>query len=347
VGLQGSGLQAWMQTLWFLARVSRDNCIVLDEPDVYLHADLQRKLVKILGGAGYRQVVIATHSVEMISDVGTNEIVLVRKQQSSSKPIANETEAQLALDEIGTLHNLQLSKLAQSGRVIFVEGKDQAFLSDVAFKLGSSVFDKFALIPSFPIGGFQNWPRAALAASVFSAASAGRIKSHLILDRDYRPDSELTKIKKEASKSSLTVSNWKRKEIENYFVQATIIHRIVAENSPFPTPKSEIEDLLDSVITRLFKKLPAMVAESFRCLNRALDVPAAMDLAEELIAERLGEKCRPRDLVSGKKILSEMSDLCKENYNVSFSPMTICRAMQPDEIPSEMATLIENLCISA
>lgn len=32
----GHGLQIWLQTMWFLARVDRGDVIVLDEPDVYL-----------------------------------------------------------------------------------------------------------------------------------------------------------------------------------------------------------------------------------------------------------------------------------------------------------------------
>jgi predicted ATP-dependent endonuclease of OLD family len=344
IGLQGSGLQAWIQTIWFLARVGRDSCVVIDEPDVYLHADLQRKLVKVLGSSGFRQVIVATHSVEMISDVATNEIVLVRKGHGNSKPIANPTEAQLALDEIGTLHNLQLSKLSQSGRVLFVEGKDHALLSEIAFKLGPSIYDRFSLVPSFPIQGFENWPRAALAAKVFSSASGGRIKSYLVLDRDYRSDAELAKIRDTAAKSDLTVLNWRRKEIENYFVSYELIYQFLAENASVPVTVNEIRDKLEQTLEDLGKKLPALVAESFRSANRSLDVPAAMELAEQLIAERMNEGCKLRDLVSGKRVLSVMADYANATYNTSFAPMTLCRAMKRDRIPQDMEKLVENLC---
>jgi hypothetical protein len=280
----------------------------------------------------------------MISDVGSNEIVLVRKAQSASKPIASAAEAQLALDEIGTLHNLQLSKLSQSGRVIFVEGKDHAFLSDVAFKLGPAVYDRFALIPSFPVGGYENWRRAALAATVFNAASIARIKSYLVLDRDYRSEAELAKAREDAKGASLEIVNWRRKEIENYFADAKLIYRYLAENAPVPVVEAEVTEKFEEVVDRLASRLPAMVAESFRSANRKLDIPQALDLAEELISERQNAGCTMRDMVSGKHVLSQMSEFCKANYKTSFSPMTLCRTMKAADIPSEMRKVIENLC---
>ena len=45
VAWMGHGLQMWLQALWFLARTDYGSTVILDEPDVYLHADLQRKLI--------------------------------------------------------------------------------------------------------------------------------------------------------------------------------------------------------------------------------------------------------------------------------------------------------------
>jgi AAA ATPase domain len=48
VAAMGHGLQMWLQTMWFLARVGHAACVILDEPDVYMHPDLQRRLVRYL-----------------------------------------------------------------------------------------------------------------------------------------------------------------------------------------------------------------------------------------------------------------------------------------------------------
>jgi hypothetical protein len=43
VAWMGHGLHSWLQTMWFIARMEGRDAVVLDEPDVYLHADLQRR----------------------------------------------------------------------------------------------------------------------------------------------------------------------------------------------------------------------------------------------------------------------------------------------------------------
>ena len=48
ISWMGHGLQMWLQAMWFLARCRGYETIILDEPDVYMHADLQRKLIRFL-----------------------------------------------------------------------------------------------------------------------------------------------------------------------------------------------------------------------------------------------------------------------------------------------------------
>src|SRR5262249_41207798 len=48
VAWMGHGLQMWLQAMWFIARTDGRGAVILDEPDVYLHADLQRKLIRLV-----------------------------------------------------------------------------------------------------------------------------------------------------------------------------------------------------------------------------------------------------------------------------------------------------------
>jgi energy-coupling factor transporter ATP-binding protein EcfA2 len=54
--------------------------LILDEPDVYLHADLQRRLIRCLN-VGRSQVIVATLSVEIISEVVPDQILVVDKRR--------------------------------------------------------------------------------------------------------------------------------------------------------------------------------------------------------------------------------------------------------------------------
>ena len=48
IGAMGHGLQMWLQILWFIYTSKNAQTLIIDEPDVYLHADLQNKLYTIL-----------------------------------------------------------------------------------------------------------------------------------------------------------------------------------------------------------------------------------------------------------------------------------------------------------
>lgn len=76
VGWMGHGLQMWLQIMWFLAYSSDSATIILDEPDVYMHADLQRKLIRLLLRDS-KQIIVATHSIEIMSEVDASNILMV------------------------------------------------------------------------------------------------------------------------------------------------------------------------------------------------------------------------------------------------------------------------------
>jgi energy-coupling factor transporter ATP-binding protein EcfA2 len=81
--LMGHGLQMWLQTIWFLARTEPDATVVLDEPDVYMHPDLQRQLLTVVRER-FDQLLIATHSIEIVSDVDPRSLLAVDRRQAES-----------------------------------------------------------------------------------------------------------------------------------------------------------------------------------------------------------------------------------------------------------------------
>ena len=120
----GSGLQMWLQILWFLCKINEEKCIVvLDEPDVYIHADLQRKLYHIVADR-YSQIIIATHSIEIINEARLSDILIVDKSKSSFKFCKEKAVLDQALKAIGSTQNVMLTKLQRHNKCLFVEGLD-------------------------------------------------------------------------------------------------------------------------------------------------------------------------------------------------------------------------------
>jgi energy-coupling factor transporter ATP-binding protein EcfA2 len=124
----GHGLQMWLQ--WFLSRANPDSTVILDEPDVYMHPDLRRRLVRHLRNYS-RQIVVTTHSVEIMSEVEPDEILILDKRQRQSNFAISLPAVQKLLDHVGSAQNLQLTRLWRARKIVFVEGKDFRLLSDI------------------------------------------------------------------------------------------------------------------------------------------------------------------------------------------------------------------------
>ncbi len=149
VGWMGHGLQMWLQTMWFLSRSAGASTVILDEPDVYMHADLQRRLIRLLRKRP-GQTVIATHSVEIMSEVEPENILIVDKSRRRSLFAPSLPAVQQAIDRLGGVHNIHLARLWGSRQSLYLEGKDIAILKafqDALFPSSHCSFDVIRACP--------------------------------------------------------------------------------------------------------------------------------------------------------------------------------------------------------
>lgn len=133
----GTGLQSMMilsilQT--YIKLRKEDNFILLiEEPEVYLHPSLQRKMINtLLNISGKNQTILTTHSPIIISKIDKDNIHCVNKERG----VTSLVEA--SVDNIVSELGIQVSDILNKQAVIFVEGKDDSLL----FK---KLIDKIAL----------------------------------------------------------------------------------------------------------------------------------------------------------------------------------------------------------
>ncbi len=132
----GFGFQIWCQLLTHLSRATENSLVVVDEPEVYLHPDVQRQLLGIIRDIG-ADVLLATHSSEIIAEADPAEIIMIDKRKPKGERLKNVAGIQRALEAVGSSQNITLTSLAKSRRVLFVEGADDfRLLRRFARKLG-------------------------------------------------------------------------------------------------------------------------------------------------------------------------------------------------------------------
>jgi predicted ATP-dependent endonuclease of OLD family len=93
----GFGFQIWCQLLTHLAQAGDADLIVVDEPEVYLHPDVQRQLLPLLKTLG-PAILLATHSAAILSGAQADEILLIDKRHNSTSRL---TKAEVATMYVG------------------------------------------------------------------------------------------------------------------------------------------------------------------------------------------------------------------------------------------------------
>src|SRR5262249_25293394 len=90
-----------------------------DEPNINLQSDLQRQLLGLLRNLG-RDILIATHSTEIITEAETDDIVLINKRRNFARRIKNPSQLEEVFTILGSNINPILTQLAKTRRALFL-----------------------------------------------------------------------------------------------------------------------------------------------------------------------------------------------------------------------------------
>lgn len=346
----GHGLQVWLQTIWFLSRVPETQPVILDEPDVYLHPDLQRKLIRLLRRRS-GQTIVATHSVEILSEVDPEQILVVERLREKSKFATSLAAVQKVTESIGSVHNIHLARLSSAKKFLFIEGDDDlSYLQAFQNVLFQDSQEPFGAVPCKAIGGWNGWNEAIGSSVLIQNESGGRVSPYCILDSDYHTPDEILRRYTEAKGKGIKLHIWRRKEIENYLVSPAVIERVINVQIPKGVRRARTIDVtqrIHEVCRDLRDQVTDAIAEVIFNLDRKAGFASAMRKARASVNSRWDDE--PGDglsIVSGKKVISALSAWSQERYKVTISATRIARSMRRQEISDEIVQVvsaIENL----
>ena len=342
IGWMGHGLQMWLQTMWFLTLRKENSTIILDEPDIYMHADLQRKLIRLLRNFK-KQIIIATHSIEILSEVEPEEVLIIDRKKKESNFTTSLPAVQQVVNFIGGIHNLQLTRLWNSRQCVFVEGDDFSILKHLHDTLFPDNQQSLEEIPHISIGGWGGW-NIAIGSSIFLKNSGGEeITPYCIFDSDYHTGDEIEKRFEQAERHKIQLHIWKKKEIENYLLIPEAIQRIIANNIPsgnLPPDVVDIANKVDDIANDLKIDSFDAIANEFLIQDRSGGVTTVNRKARQKIDDAWKTSEGRFSIVSGKNVMSKLSEWSNTKYNVSFSSTGIAKELLPREIPSEVINVI-------
>lgn len=341
----GFGFQIWLQLLTHLSRSEGATLVVVDEPETYLHPDVQRQLLGIIRDIGI-DVVLATHSSEIMAEADPSEIVLIDKRRRAGERLKDVVGVQKALDAIGSAQNITLAALARNRRVLFVEGDDDfRILRRFARRLGLQ--DLSTGVISLQSKGFSSWKRVTVLATGIEEALGANLAIATIYDRDYYCNEQIIEMTVELSKHLIFAHVHNRKEIENYLLAPEAISRFIENSIRERSPKvvfhsDEVVAKLEEITTKhrdgVLSQIMAKRWEYFRPTGR--DLADVNRQAMVWFNEQWNDLSKRLAIVPGKEVLREFRTAVQETYGVSLTDARIVEHMHRDEIPYDLVNLI-------
>ena len=323
----GLGFQVWCQLLTHISRCNQSNLLIVDEPEVYLHPEVQRQLVTILREVK-PDILLATHSVEIISEADPSEILLVDKNKRSAQRLNDIQGVQQAIDNIGSIQNVLLTELARNRRILFVEGtRDYKIIRRFAKNLG---YDKLASgsgLTPFESGGFDSWQKVQGLAWGLREAIGTDVKIATVYDRDYRCDDECKKLESDLEREIELAYFHKRKEIENYLLSTITLVRAVenaikdrAQRRGEKNPKInlKIQPILNSLTSQYKSESQGQYISKYSSFFRYGGKDQATLTTESVnIFEVKWDTLETRlEIIPGKKVLKSFRDKIQKDYGL-------------------------------
>jgi energy-coupling factor transporter ATP-binding protein EcfA2 len=335
----GFGFQIWCQLLTHFIRCRRMDLIAVDEPETYLHADVQRRLLHVVRSLGMTAI-IATHSTEIISEAEPSSISLIDKSSKGSHRLASLDDVQGAYDALGSNASVVMTRLARNRHLLFVEGNDIRLIRLLGRVAGIRELADGIGFVDCPIGGFTGWRKVAACAWGFREVLPGALRVGCILDRDYFPTAELDTVRAELNKHSDFVWIHPVKEIENYFldpraIQLAVDDRIANSRERGQHVKLERFDviaLLEKLVTDLMPTAQSQIIGRAIAHNRGQrtgrDDATVIDETMkgiQAIGKDLGARMR---VVSGKDLINHLNRHLQNEVGTNVSFADLASAMQ-------------------
>jgi predicted ATPase len=272
---------------FFLRHDVSNSVIVIDEPELHLHPELGRLMIRTMQEIKPgNQIWLATHNPEIIDEAGKDRVFFVSRDPETRKPtVIRAADEDHALTELRRLFGFS-GYIGIARSLVFLEGIDTS--SDRKL-FGGLLPDDGRNIKIIPSRSSEDLARLNEGILSILESGLGWLKFYLIRDRDYLPK-DLVEHYQTKARGRLHVLN--RYHIENYLL---------------------VDDLIANVQTEIFNKkvVAADVAEKLtECAKRM-----AVEVLRDLLAFRLNLIYEPKDFSLGKMFTGELFKLADGTWD--------------------------------
>ena len=327
----GDGMQIFVQILTHLWRLRSADVVILDEPDLYLHADLQRRLVRLLDSTT-AQTITATHSSEMLAEASSESVVWVDKTRRRAIRRPKPASLEDLSTQIGSSFNLRLATALRARTVVFVEGDDMSIIRELAKTIGADDLAGERNCAVIEIRGFSNWVQVEPFKWFVSDFLDDSVDVFVLLDRDYRADADVRRVHSALEAIGVHAHVWRRKELENYLLDPAALARESSSSLSYISSQLEsiTDDMTEEVLAQFAKERHFSGAVGGRDVARAFS-----ETNTELRPRVLDPEWRLHRYPA-KAILNALNRALQQAGRTTVSTKNLARQLRPTEIPDEM-----------
>jgi energy-coupling factor transporter ATP-binding protein EcfA2 len=334
----GDGLQIWLQVLFHAFRQRDRGTLVLDEPDVFLHPDLQRRLVAMLEDLG-PQIILATHAPEVIAEASRDSVVWVDKSTKSGRRVGTVGSLDRVVAELGSAFDLGIARALRSRVALFVEGQDMKLLRLLASAAKARTLSRErSPIAVIPLGGYSNWPLVEPFAWMKTHLLQDAVSMFVILDRDYRTDEECQKVVRELQAIGIRAHVWSRKEIESYVLVSPAISRVSGLSA------SRCEELLTEAIEEQADEVESCIfSHVSKHSDKKLDPKTTFERARDRFSEAWADPEARLRSAPPKAVLASLNVKLIDAGGERVHAWKIAKALHQDELAAEVQALMVDI----
>ena len=308
---------------------------MIDEPDVYLHADLQRRLVRLLESLD-SQVITATHSPEILAEASPDSVTWVDKTRRRAVRAPRQSILAELSASLGSQFNLRLARALRSKVVAFVEGEDLKILRDIAVTVGARNIASEVGITVIPLRGFTNWTHLEPFKWLIDDLLEGSVKVFTILDRDYRSSQAVANVISHLNGIGVQAHVWRRKELESYLLDRAAIARV--SGLTMDAASAEVSAAMSGLKSMVFAR---MLDERQReLLGPGKHRVSITEQFQKEFEQMWCDSGRQLDLCPPKDLISMLNRRIEELGKRSISARRLAKALCPSEVPEEMSKVL-------
>ena len=318
-----------MQLLWHLHRAREAQTIVLDEPEVYLHPDLQRRLVRLLDSTA-AQIILASHSADVVAEAPADGILWVDRRQGQARRAKSQAALSALSASLGSSYNLHLARTSRTQLVIATDCQDLRVLRALARQVGALRVADELRVSIIQMQDIARWAGTDRMGHMLREALPPTLPAVVLLQGGQRTEPGDDLLRNQLAAPENTVMIWQRAELENYLLDPDAMARVSGGDA------DAIMDHLRTAIARLEGPTRrAFAANSVRSAGRG-DSRSALDDAEREFDRLWKDEDSRLRLIRGTEVLATLNEWTEREGYKLIAAHQLAKALPPHSIPGEV-----------